>query len=96
MSDIWPGSCLMGLLCAQLTLMGRQSALLFRHYHCYDYRAAYLNPHMIHKTLKNKNNENDFKEKGIRTDHPASHYTLLDFQPEDDKTAYSEEFRQNK
>lgn len=51
---------------------------------------------MIHKTLKNKNNENDFKEKGIRTDHPASHYTLLDFQPEDDKTAYSEEFRQNK
>lgn len=33
---------------------GGQSTLLFRHHHCYDYRAAYLSPHMIHKTLKNK------------------------------------------
>ena len=55
MSDIWSASCLMGLLCAQLMLTGGPSTLLYSlHHHCYDYRAAYLNPHMIHKTLKNK------------------------------------------
>ncbi len=73
---------------------GGQNTLPFRHHHCYDYRAAYLNPHMIHKTLKNKTLK--VIKKGIRTDHPASHYGLLDLHPEDDKTAHSGEFYQNK
>lgn len=37
-----------------------------------------------------------FSKKEIGTDHPVSHYTLLDFQPEDDKTAYCEALCQNK
>lgn len=55
MSDMWPGSSLMGLLCTRTMLMrGVGTTNLFHPYHCYDYRAAYLNPYMIHKTLENK------------------------------------------
>lgn len=52
---------------------GGQSTLLFCH-HCYDYRAAYLNPHMIHKTQK-------IKKKGIRKDHPNQSLQTIGFSP---------------
>ena len=93
MSDVRPASCLMRLLCTQLLLVLRHSTLLFCQYHCYDIRAANLNPHMIHRSLRNKILK---MMKGIGADHPASHYGLLDFHPEDDKTAYFGKIHQNK
>lgn len=47
---------------------GGQSTLLFCH-HCYDYRAAYLNPHMIHKTQKIKKRHQKRSSQPVITDY---------------------------
>lgn len=77
--------------CAELLLAENQSTLFVYHHH-YDYRAAYLEPHRIRKSLKSSEND----KKGIRPDHPG--IVIKDYWifTQNDKTAYLGKFNQNK
>lgn len=90
MSDIWPGSCLMGLLSAQLTLMGGSCRVLSSSTIIIVMIIELLisKPHMIHKTLENETMKmiNEIRNQS-RSSPPVIVCRWILFQPEeDDKT----------